>query len=203
MVKFPVHEAKAEVNLQLQGLHGSALAVAASTRRLDIVEYLVVQAKADVNIHFTHGRCGSVLATAAAFKRLENVKYLVDKAGGKVNMPLKHALYGSVLAFAACSDDENVRFFVKEAGPDINIAGADVNMQLLHGQSGSALEAAMGSIGPDLDDIVKFLVERANADIAMLQVSGRFQSPLMAAMVDGRDDVVECLLQFKKQMEEE
>ncbi|PMD29095.1 hypothetical protein L207DRAFT_642687, partial [Hyaloscypha variabilis F] len=124
----------AEVNEQTGSNYGSAVAAAAGEGWQEIVEFLVKEAGADVNMQ--GGNCGSALAAAVRSNEQEIVDFLVEKGGAEVNMQLQYGGYGSVLACAAYwGRREMFEYLVKEGG-------AEVNLQLQYGDYGSALAAA-------------------------------------------------------------
>jgi hypothetical protein len=126
----------AEVNTMTKSITGSALAAAAYRGEKDLVEFLVKESGADVNMKLKHGEYGSALAAAAYRGRKEVVEFLVKDGGADVNMQLQRGEYGSALAAAAYGGEkEVVEFLVKDRG-------ADVNIQLQRGEYGSVLAAA-------------------------------------------------------------
>ncbi|KAJ5665704.1 uncharacterized protein N7477_008152 [Penicillium maclennaniae] len=166
-------DGRSNVSLRLRvGSFGSPLALACalwSPGTTTTVEILL-EAGADIDMQLTSGEYGSALAAACAAGR-----FLED-------MP-----HGSALA-AACADwspkmTKNFIEFLLEAG-------ADVDMQLLSGEFGSALAAACAA--GRLSN-VKLLLQRG-ADIKLQLKSGRYGSALAAACSAGQVSAVEFLL---------
>jgi hypothetical protein len=110
----------ARVNDQTKSWYGSALAAAENR---EIVEFLVKEGGAHVNMQLRYGNYGSALATAAAsYGNREVVEFLVKEGGADVNLQLQYGEHGSALAAAARSGDvEVVDFLVKEGGADVNM----------------------------------------------------------------------------------
>lgn len=101
-----------DVNLQLKhNDYGSALAVAACGGNLEIVKFLVDEAKADVNLQLQQGYYGSALAAAVLGGNPEIVKFLVDKAKADVNLQLESGNYGSALAAAVAVYGGNLEIY--------------------------------------------------------------------------------------------
>ncbi|CZR64609.1 uncharacterized protein PAC_14507 [Phialocephala subalpina] len=177
----------AEINAQTKSGSGSALATVAFWGRKDIVEYLVKEEGAEVNMQLQYGEFGSALAAAGRKGDKEIVEYLVKKGGAEVNMHLKYGEYGSALAAAAYGGEKDtVEYLVKEEG-------AEVNMQLQYGEYGSALAAA-GRKGDK--EIVEYLVKEGGAEVNMQLQYGRYGSALAAAAAAswGEKEIVEYLV---------
>jgi hypothetical protein len=117
----------AEVNAQTESDIGSPLAAAISKGQENVVEFLLKDGGAKVNMQLQHGYYGSALVAASERGEQEIVKFLIKEGGADVNMQLQHGYYGSALAAASyMGQQEVVRFLVKEGG-------AEVNMQLQYG----------------------------------------------------------------------
>jgi ankyrin repeat protein len=181
-------DTRAEVNVQ-GGDYGSALAAAAYMGETKIVEFLVQEGKADVNMQLQSGKYGSALAAAAYRGETKTVEFLVQEGKADVNMQLQSGHYGSALAAAVyIGKTEIVKFLVQEGK-------ADVNMQLQSGKYGSALAAA--AYGRETE-IVKFLVQEGKADVNMQLQSGKYGSALAAAADRGETEIVKFLVQEGK-----
>jgi hypothetical protein len=79
------------VNDQTKSCYGSALATAAYDGNREIVEFLVKEGGADVNLQLQYGSYGSALAAAAAglyTGEVSSMEFLVKEAGAEVNMQL-------------------------------------------------------------------------------------------------------------------
>jgi ankyrin repeat protein len=203
-------DTRAEVNVQ-SGDYGSALAAAAYGGQTKIVEFLVQEGKADVNMQLQSGNYGSALAAAAYGAQTKIVEFLVQEGKADVNMQLQSGYYGSALAAAAYGvQTKTVEFLVQEGKADVNMqlqsgyygsalaaaayggqtkiveflvqeGKADVNMQLQSGNYGSALAAAAAAYGGEIEK-VKFLVQEGKADVNMQLQSGDYGSALAAAV---------------------
>ena len=90
----------ASVNDQTKSIYGSALATAAYMGNREIVEFLVKEGGADVNLQLQYGRYGSALAAAAYSGNREIIEFLVKEGGADVNIQLQFGKYGSALATA-------------------------------------------------------------------------------------------------------
>jgi ankyrin repeat domain-containing protein 50 len=166
----------ASVNDQTESYYGSALAVAASMGDVEVVELLVKEGGADVNMQLQCGDYGSALAAAArGYKNRAVVEFLVKEGEADVNIQLQYGKYGSALAAATNNGyQEVVEFLVKEGG-------ADVNLQLQFGYYGSALAAAAAE-GDRNRRVVEFLVKEGGADVNMQLQHGEYGSALAAAV---------------------
>lgn len=218
--RYLVNEAKADVNMPLRHeVFGSALGRAAYNGNYDIVKCLV-EAGADVNKPMKHMFFGSVLQTAARRADLKTVRFLVQDGGADVNMVLRNPSAGSALESAAFWGRlETVKYLVEEAHADVNLIalhgkgsalaaaaasadgteiveyllkkGADPNMPLPGGYSGSALAAAV--FAGEFQH-VKLLVE-AGANVNMPLQHGDYGSALAAAGPIYIDEIVIYLLE--------
>ena len=167
----------ASINVQTKSSYGSPLAAAAKGGNREVVEFLVKEGGADVNLQLQYGRYGSALAAAAVFDTSRDVvEFLVKEGGADVNLQLQYGKYGSALAAAALGyeNQEVVEFLVKEGG-------ADVNLQLQYGKYGSALAAAAAE-GDRNRRVVEFLVKEGGADVNMQLQHGEYGSALAAAV---------------------
>jgi hypothetical protein len=193
----------------------NALNKAVSLRLVDTMEYLVEDAKADVNVELPKT---SVLITAASGGVVDIIRYLVSK-GADVAKLVPNSPAGTPLASAAFSGHlEVVKLFIEEFKVDSNQllahraygsvlasassveivrylvkdAGVDANLPLKHGNYGSALasHAAYGHL-----DIVKYLIEEGGADPKMVLEGRKHRTALEAAKASGEfaRDVVEYL----------
>jgi ankyrin repeat protein len=179
----------ASVNDLTKSKYGSALASVAYRGNQEVVQFLVKEGGADVNmqLQLQCGYYGSALAAAAARagRNRDVVEFLVKEGGADVNMRLQYGEYGSALAAAAFGKREVVEFLVKEGG-------ADVNMQLQYGHYGSALAAA-AMWGES--EVVEFLVKEGGADVNMRLQYGNYGSALAAAAEGYKNkEVVEFLV---------
>jgi ankyrin repeat protein len=176
----------ASVNDLTKSKYGSALASVAYRGNQEVVQFLVKEGGADVNmqLQLQCGYYGSALAAAAARagRNRDVVEFLVKEGGADVNMRLQYGEYGSALAAAAegYKNKEVVEFLVKEGR-------AAVNMQLQCGYYGSALAAAAARAERNRD-VVEFLVKEGGADVNMLLQCGEYGSALAAAVAASIDD---------------
>lgn len=162
----------AEVNALTESAYGSALAAAAGRGEKEIVEFLVQEEGAEVNMQLRNIYYGNALAAATLNGKEEVVEFLVKEGGAEVNMQLQNGYHGSALAAAAYQGrSEIVRFLVNEGG-------AKVNMQLQYGRFGSVLVAA--ACGGN-KEIVKFLVKEGGAKVNLQLQYGQFGTALDAA----------------------
>jgi ankyrin repeat protein len=106
-----------DVNAQLSGEYGSALAAAAGERNESTVK-LLLDNGADVNAQLS-GEYGSALAAAAGWGNESIVKLLLDK-GADVNAQLSGE-YGSALAAAASQRNESTVKLLLKKGAEINL----------------------------------------------------------------------------------
>ena len=90
----------ADINEQTHSHYGSALAAAAHYGRQDVVEYLVKEGGAEVNMQLQNGNHGSALAAAAYCGRKEVVEYLVKEGGADMNLQLQYGEYANALEAA-------------------------------------------------------------------------------------------------------
>jgi ankyrin repeat protein len=171
-------EAGADVNAQISGDYGSALAAAAEQGN-EVIVRLLLEAGADINAQIS-GSYGSALAAAAVRGDEETVRLLLE-AGADVNAEMS-GHYGSVLAAAAVEGNEAAVRLLLEAGADVNAQISD--------DYGSALAAAAvrGNV-----TAVKLLLE-AGADVNA-QISGSYGSALAAAALRGDEAIVKLLLE--------
>jgi ankyrin repeat protein len=182
------------VNKQTESSYGSALAAAAYYRYLEVVEFLVKEGGADVNLQLKYGHYGSALAAAAAaaatesYSNREVIEFLVKEGGADINLQLQYGKYGSALAAAASTvgAQEVVEFLVKEGG-------ADVNLQLRCGNYGSALAAAANYGNRE---VAEFLVKKGRADVNLQLQCGIFGSALAAAATCGATSKSQEVLEF-------
>ncbi len=79
------------------GRYGSALAAAAHSEDLEVVEFLINKG-AEVNMPLQCGEYGSALV-AAVFSGYEVVEFLINK-GAEVNMQLEHGPFTAALDYA-------------------------------------------------------------------------------------------------------
>ena len=176
----------AEVNAQTESFAGSVLATAAYRGEKEVVEFLVKEGRAEIDMQLQNWGYGSALAAAACSGEKEVVELLV-KEGAEVDMQLKYnrGYNGSALSAAASTGEKDlVEFLVKEGG-------ADVNMQLENGPFGSALAAvAYGEV----KEVVELLVKECGAKVNMRLKRGQYGSALAAAAYSGAKEVVEFLV---------
>ncbi|EHK47119.1 hypothetical protein TRIATDRAFT_317064 [Trichoderma atroviride IMI 206040] len=136
----------------------SPLCQAVHSNAEDLVEPLL-EAGADPNITCSACSYGCALEAAAYWDRINSAEVLV-KYGADVNLATEGNNYGSPLGTAAYQGSLGcAKLFVEN--------GADVNAHL-SGDYGSALAAAI--FGED-DKMVKYLIEEAGADPAVLSSS--------------------------------
>ena len=208
MVKLLV-QGGADVNAVFPNQHGSnALNKAASYGHMDIVKYLVEDAKANVNVEMA-GTSGtpatSVLMTAVHAGELDIVKYLVEVGKADVNKVIPTSNAGDMVSAASFSGQLDVlKYFIEEVKLDADaqvehesygsalaaatsvsvvryltkMAGVDVNMHIKHGRYGSALAAHAAYTRLP---IVKYLVEEGGADVNLKLDGHRHINALVAA----------------------
>lgn len=184
-----IEEGGADINLSVGNgdvLSARVLAEAVWSGNKDMVEYLVVQAQADVNAVFRTGVYGSPLVAALiCYKSDVEITSLLISHGAEVNALLRTGRFGSALAAAACRGRlAEVEMLIE--------AGADVNLLVQVGEFGSALEAAAvnGKFAT-----METLIE-ARADVNLLPQVGQYGSALAAAYQSFEsDDTVEYLIQ--------
>ncbi|EHA26164.1 hypothetical protein ASPNIDRAFT_36409 [Aspergillus niger ATCC 1015] len=128
---------KADVNLKIDRMSAyrtCALEAAIMEEDSDMVQLLVSEGHADVNMHLDN-YYGSPLAVASFRNWLEGTKFLVEQGGADVNLALQYGNYGSALAAAAGSCGaylETVKYLVE-------VRKADVNLPLPKSRYGSVL----------------------------------------------------------------
>ncbi|KAJ2995025.1 hypothetical protein NUW58_g1386 [Xylaria curta] len=162
------------VNLPFDHYEGSALILAAGLGQTRILDFLVNEAGADVDMQLPAGTYGSAFSEAAARGNAQVAKLLIE-AGANVNMQLQRGWCGSALAIAAyLNHTETIELLLQ--------AGADVNMPLESGCFGSALVAAAARpvAYPGTYSLIKLLIE-SGADVNMPLQNGKYGSALAAA----------------------
>ena len=165
---------------------GSALAIAASKRNLEVTKFLVEEAHTDANILLKTGYYGSALAAAAVEGDLEVVKYLVEEAQADANLLLNTGPYGSALAAAAAGGElEVVNYLVKETQADVNLFPLDA------GGRGSPLAFAVEE--GDMDT-VQYLVEVGKADVNLQFRHREFNSALEVALSRADQSIARYLM---------
>jgi ankyrin repeat protein len=136
IVEYLVREAGTDVDMQTE--HGTALQCAIRNGRYDIVQFLVQEGKANVNLASTlpFEKFASPLAAAIHYfyDDAKIMKFLIQ-AGADVNQKLRVGRFGSVLAVAAYRGDV-------EGAEVLLEAGAQPNLQLENGEFRTALQAA-------------------------------------------------------------
>lgn len=136
----------------------SALSRAGCDGNFDALKALTGKG-AFVNQENLRGMYGSPLAAAAYGGNLDCARFLIEQ-GADANALLKWGKFGSPLAAAVYRGRlDCARLLVRH--------GAGVNPYLEFGEYGSVLAAAILGFYPSLD-MVKFLVEEKNADLAQL-----------------------------------
>jgi ankyrin repeat protein len=175
----------AEVNSQTKSSAGSALVAAAVLGQKEVVELLLKEGGAEVDMQVQYGWFGSALIAATYWGQGEIVEFLVKEGGAEVNMQVQYGKCGSALVAAAYGGQRKiVEFLVREGG-------AEVNMQVQYGSCGSALVAA--AYGGQRK-IVEFLVEEGRADVNLQLQYGEYGSALFAAAYWGWGEIVEFLV---------
>ncbi|KJR80334.1 uncharacterized protein SPSK_10967 [Sporothrix schenckii 1099-18] len=172
-----------DVNQQA-GEHGSALATAAFTGNVEVVQCLI-DLGAIVDLQLEVGECGSALAVAAASGSYRVVRCLYDN-GADVNMLLYNGQYGSALAAAAFLRRVDVMHFLVDKG-------AKVDMLLKCGGYGSALIASVAGFWRPKVALHQPLVDYG-ANVNLLPEVGRYGSPLVAAASIGSLDKLTYLV---------
>lgn len=148
----------------------------AVTNAQDLVE-LLLEAGADPNTMCTECSFGCALEAAACWKIVDTAELLI-KYGANVNLAAEINEYGSPLGAAAYSNSmECAKLFVAN--------GADVNAHL-SGNYGSVLAAAIFAFKGV--KMVKYLIEEAGADPAILSSSPPPNSPLLAQVFNVRTE---------------
>ncbi|KAI1733395.1 hypothetical protein F4680DRAFT_46657 [Xylaria scruposa] len=132
------------------------------------------------DITLTNIKKERLLGLAAEGGCKQNCKNLI-KRGADVNHHIPGS-FGSVLA--VCKDIETMELLIQ--------AGADVNMQLQHGNYGSALAAAAATAWHEIE-VAKLLLDNG-ADVNMQLQYGYYGSALAAAAFDGAIEVTTLLI---------
>ncbi|KAL2288601.1 hypothetical protein FJTKL_03959 [Diaporthe vaccinii] len=140
-------EKGADLNVHTQDKHGSALALAVSSRQGDVVRWLLDHG-ADVNLSLRHGWHGSALIAAVSSGEMEMVKMLCD-SGANVNLQTRIGDCGSALASAAARGYQEVAMCLLNHRAEINLA-------LRYGTFRCALMAAAWA---GEEDMVGFLLD--------------------------------------------
>lgn len=140
-------EKGADLNVHTQDQHGSALALAVSSRQGDVIRWLLDHG-ADVNLSLRNGWHGSALIAAVSSGEMEMVKMLCD-SGANVNLQTRAGDYGSALASAAARGYQEVAMCLLNHRAEINLA-------LRYGTFRCALMAA---IWAGEEDMVGFLLD--------------------------------------------
>ncbi|KAF9884807.1 hypothetical protein FE257_001223 [Aspergillus nanangensis] len=182
-----------DVNLQVGGAeYGSALEAAAHQGHIETVKKLV-ESGADVNMILDNGNYGTALVAAVSAGHREIVKYMAQQAHADVNIGKNvdgerfeddDETIVAILPLATAARrnyNEIVKILVE--------AGADVNVPEL---CGNALAAAVRSTNVEA---VKYLVQRAKANVNIKLTEGSFASPLEGAATDNKNlEIVTVLL---------
>lgn len=142
-------EKGADVNLHMEGKHGSALALAVSSGQGDVVRWLLDHG-ADVNLPLSHvsGWYGSALIAAISSGEMEMVQMLCD-SGADVDLQTSRGDCGSALASAASHGHKEIAMCLLNRGAEINLA-------LRYGTFRCALTAAVWA---GEEDMVGFLLD--------------------------------------------
>ncbi|GLA91874.1 hypothetical protein AtubIFM57143_006527 [Aspergillus tubingensis] len=198
VARFLLKDAKADVNLEVGGAHWSPCAFEAAIRRedMDMLQLLIFEGHAEVNMHLKCG--GSPLAMATRSNWLEGTKFLVEQGGADVDMVLQYGPYGSALDAAARNFDSlNIIKYL------VGVKRANVNLALQVGEYGSALAAA---VMEGNSECVQYLIEVGNAavNIPLSRVYGnvltvavgkwRREFPMINGLTLERRDIVRALL---------
>lgn len=194
-------EKGADVNIQTQSKHGSALALAASSRQEDVVRYLLDHG-ADVNLSLTHGWHGSALIAAVSSGEMEMVKMLCD-SGANVNLQTRIGDCGSALASAAARG-------YKEVAMCLLNHRAEINLALRYGKVRCALMAAIWAGEEDMvgflldhEADVNFYVDCDDGDTSDSELDpetasalalNNAKSPLMVAACGGDEELISLLI---------
>lgn len=112
----------AEVNARTESYYGSALVAASCLGNLPVVEFLVNEARAEVDLQLDFVDYKTALVASIFSSDVNIIKYLV-KNGADVNLQLRNGSYRSALTTAACwGDIEAVKVFIEcGAGLDIQL----------------------------------------------------------------------------------
>lgn len=191
VARFLLKDAKADVNLQIDGVFVAspcALGAAISERSLDMLQLLIFEGHAEVNIHLK--RDGSPLAMASRKDWLEGTKFLVEQGGADVDLVLQYGWCGSALDAAARTNSLNTLKYL------VGVQRANVNLPLQIGRYGSALAAAVMEGYPEC---VQYLIEVGNADVNV-PLSGENGTVLTMAVMNWRLRLKEIHLLFQLAM---
>lgn len=155
---------------------------------------LLLERGADVNLCATREYC-SVLATLCALKPnagfdismvLDSVSILLER-GAEVNVPLE-TRFGSVLATAVYHMSDKffsvIQLLIKY--------GATIEAELMHGDFGSALVAALCS--PKNNDLIITLLLDGGVDFHAQIAQGHYGNTMIAASFGGKDKILKRLL---------
>ncbi|OJJ75285.1 hypothetical protein ASPBRDRAFT_40571 [Aspergillus brasiliensis CBS 101740] len=179
VARYLLEDRKADVNLLVcseRSFMSCALEAAVWIRNYDLVQFLVCQGHADVNIQSRHSEHGSPLALASSENWLEGVKLLVEQGGADVDLVLHYGDYGSALVAAAAVRHEGCSETLQYL---VEIQRADVNLPLTAGIYGSALAAAVDASDTER---VQYLVEVGKADVNMPLPNFDYGSALSRAL---------------------
>lgn len=169
---------------RLTGNPGSALGAAAFSGQTEMIDYLVVEGGADVDLVLKGGIEGSALAVAASKGHVETIRCLV-KHGATVNLQFNKGDCGSALGAAICIYGERSEDVI-DCLVDL---GADVNLVLPQG-CGSALAK---SVKVGWIKNTKRLIHHGVV-VDMLLETGDYGSALAVAVDWGSKPHVELLL---------
>ncbi|PYH38721.1 ankyrin repeat domain-containing protein [Aspergillus neoniger CBS 115656] len=185
VARFLLKDAKADVNSQIDGVFWPsrcALGAAISERSLDMLQLLIFEDHAEVNMHL---KCdGSPLAMASRDDWLEGTKFLVEQGGADVDLVLQYGWCGSALDAAARTNSLNTLKYL------VGVQRANVNLPLQIGDYGSALAAAVMKGYPES---VQYLIEVGNADVNV-PLSGENGTVLTMVVMNWRLGLMETRL---------
>ena len=162
---------------EIDGALRTPLQIACYLGHLEVVKYLITEAKADPNRARKNGV--SPLYTACGRGHLEVVKYLITEAKADVN---KADNNGASPLHAACGGChlEVVKYLITQAK-------ADVKQAMNDGASPLYVACHQGHL-----EVVKYLITQAKADVKQAMNDGT--SPLFIACQNGHPEVVKYLI---------